>query len=219
MIRRKKTTRNFFVCAASILYAFIFFSCKPQAETPYDLYNSQTLRSSALKASEAIVWMSSETAGSDTMPQDGRFIRLPGGKLYNTAALFITDLFGGDAIYPAAEGFTSLDTRMIPEDAYALCKRLIEGFKKKELAADFFCAGFDFLKIVYEYELRDLPDIQGGIIGKAHIDDGGVLQVPLRLRSGADFIYLSVYLVRENAGASYGAAFKVEQIVFEEEKK
>ena len=219
MIHRKKTARNFLVFAASVLYAFVFFSCKPQAETPYDLYQTHTLRSSALKASEATLWISSETDAADKMPQDERLIRLPGGKLYNTAALFITGLFSGEAVYPAAEGFTSLDTRMIPEDAYALCKRLIEDCKKKELAADFFSSGFDFLKIVYEYELRHLPDIEDGIIGKARIDDGGVLEVPLRLRAGADFIYLSVYLVRENTEASYGAAFKIEQIVFEEEKK
>ncbi|WP_428771608.1 hypothetical protein V1L52_05990 [Treponema sp. HNW] len=224
MVCRKKIMRVFFVFAACMLYIPVFFSCKPQAEVPYDVYNTRTLRTSALQAAENIDWVFDKETDRKNAESGLRFVRLTAGNADNTAALFLADISVSDPIYPEAEGFTSLDTRMIPKEAYGLCQNLIEGCVKKELNIAFFASECRFLKPLYEYELKLLPDVQDGIVGKARIDEKGIIEVPLRLRTSADsrtgFLYLSVFLVRENnADASSEAAFKVEQIVFEESKK
>ena len=220
MIGRKKTVYNFFVFCLCVLYLYLLFSCKPQVEVPYDLYNTRTLRASALQASENTDWAFEEDADQKNAESRLRFVRLTAENADNTAALFFADISLNDPIYPEAEDFTSLDTRMIPKEAYSLCQNLISGCAKKELNTDFFASECRFLKPLYEYELKLLPDVQDGIIGKARIDEKGIFEVPIRLRTGTGFLYISVFLVRENTGGvSNEGVFKVEQIVFEEAKK
>ena len=62
MIERKKTVRNFFIFGFCAFYVYVFTACKPQTEAAYDLYNTKTLRASALQAVDAVDWVS---AGDD----------------------------------------------------------------------------------------------------------------------------------------------------------
>ena len=218
MIERKKTVRNFFIFGICALYVYVFTACKPQTEAAYDLYNTKTLRSSALQAVDAVDWVSAGDDEQENSELQERIIRLPTGNSNNKAALFIADISGGQPVYPNAEGFTSLDTRMIPPAAYTVCKDLIEGCKKRELNADFFVSEYAFLKIVYEYELKRLPAVKNGLIGKARIDTNGTFEIPVRLTAENGFVYLSVYLTRRGAENTQGDVFKIEQIVFEEKK-
>ena len=215
MIQRKKTVRTFFIFGICVLYVYLFTCCKPQAESAYDLYNEKTLRDSALQAVEAVDWVSAYEDEGETSGVRERTIRLPAGSSNNAAALFIADISGGQPVYPIAEGFTSLDTRMIPAAAYKLCENLIDGCKKRELNADFFVTEYGFLKIVYEYELKRLPVVKNGLIGKACIDKNGTFEIPVRLTAENGFVYLSVFVRRES---TQDDIFKIEQIVFEEKK-
>lgn len=218
MIGLKKTIQNFFVFGLCMLYLYVLASCKPQAEALYDVYNTKTLRSSALEAVESVDWASVQEEGGETVQAEEHTIRLPAGNSDNAAALFIAGISGGESVYPAAEDFTSLDTRMIPPTAYKLCENLIEGCIKKDLKADFFVSRYEFLKIVYEYELKRLPAVKSGIIGKARIDGKGIFEIPIRLATEDGFVYLSAYLVPKGGESTQKDVFKIEQLVFEEKK-
>lgn len=201
-----------------MLYVYLCLSCKPQAELPYDVYNTQTLRISALQAVDSVEWVFVSESGENSQGEQAA-IRLPVGSSKNMEALFVADISGTDPVYPAAEGFTSLDTRMIPRGAYKLCESLIEGCKNRELKADFFAAEYKFLKIVYEHELNRLPPVKRGLIGKARIDQNGIIEVPIRLTGGKGFIYLSVYIVRNGGDNVPEDGFKIEQIIFQDAVK